>query len=412
MQTVNRRVTYKLYPSATQAAEMERVCDMHRILYNAALQERIDAYRLSNTSISFAAQCKSATAIRIDDPAYRSINAQSLQVTLKRLDLAYANFFRRVKEGAEEPGFPRFKSRDRFCGWGYKTHGDGFKFEPSANWKHGKLRLSGIGTMRARGEARTPGQVVCADIMGKADGWYLSLVVACEPHRECGDQVAGLDWGVSTLATLCTGPHDFSEIPNDRLYQQEQAEIKEAQRELSKHLRGKKRTQATRRAKRLLAKRSRRLANRRKDRNHKTTAMLVRTHAVIITEDLSIANMTATAKGTAENPGKNVAQKAGLNREILDTAPGGWHSLLVCKAEEAGARIIMVDPRKHRPSQTDPVDGSVRKKKLSNRIHILPDGQSIGRDQASAWVLWNIGQQILGAERVRTSLSETDTRAA
>ena len=60
----------------------------------------------------------------------------------------------------------------------------GIKLEPGANWKHAKLRLSGIGTMRARGEARTPGQVVCSDVMRKADGWHLSLVLACEPHRE------------------------------------------------------------------------------------------------------------------------------------------------------------------------------------------------------------------------------------
>ena len=59
----------------------------------------------------------------------------------------------------------------------------------------------------------------------------------------------------------------------------------------------------------------------------------------------------------------------------------------------------MVDPRKCRPSQTDPVDGSVRKKALSERVHVLPDGRAIGRDQAAAWVLWNIGQRILGAER-------------
>lgn len=411
MPAVNRRVSYKLYPSATQAAEMERICDLHRTLYNAALQERADAYRLARTSISFAAQCKSVTAIRLDDPAYRTVNAQSLQVTLKRLDLAFSNFFRRVKEGAEEPGYPRFKSRDRFSGWGYKTHGDGFKFEPGANWKHGKLRLSGIGTMRVRGEARTPGQVVCADIMRKSDGWHLSLVVACEPHREVGEQVAGLDWGVSTFATLCHGPHDFSEIANDRLLAQKQDAIKQAQRELSRHLRG-KRSKRAKKAKTLLAKRSRRLANRRKDRNHKITAKLVRDHAVIITEDLSIANMTATAKGTAEEPGKNVAQKAGLNRAILDTAPGGWLSLLTSKAEEAGGRVILVDPRKHRPSQTDPVDGSVCKKALSNRIHVLPDGRIIGRDQAAAWVLWNIGQRILGEERARTCLSETEARAA
>jgi putative transposase len=94
-----------------------------------------------------------------------------------------------------------FKAKDRFPGFGFKTHGDGFGFAPGKGWRHGKLRLSGVGEMRVRGEARTPGRVVCGDIQRKVDGWYLTLVVACEPHRACGDRKAGLDWGVETFAT-------------------------------------------------------------------------------------------------------------------------------------------------------------------------------------------------------------------
>lgn len=415
--SVNRRITYKLYPSATQAAKMERICELHRALYNAALQERIDAWRCSRVSIGYVQQCKSLTVIRREDLTYRGLNAQSLQVTLQRLDRAFQSFFRRVKERSEEPGYPRFKGRDRYPGWGYKEHGQGFRFVPATNWRHGKLRLFGIGTLQARGEARTPGRVVCADIMRKTGGWFVSLVVECEPYREqSSDAVVGLDWGVKTFATLCHGPMQFSEIENDRLFAQEQERIKGAQRDLSRHLQGRRSKRAAK-ARSLLAKRSRKLANRRKDRNHKVTARLVRDHAVIITENLSVKNMTASAKGTAERPRKNVRQKAGLNREILDTAPGSWLSMLRVKVEEAASRLILVDPRKYRPSQTDPVSGTVRKKALSERAHILPDGRVIGRDQAAAWVLWNIGQQILASERdsperAGPERAETTVRAA
>ena len=153
---VNRRVTYKLYPSRAQLAALERLHRLHRMLYNAALEERIEAYRMARVSISYADQCKSLTTIRQQDPAYLAVNAQSAQVTLKRLDLAFKAFFRRVEAG-EEPGFPRFKAKDRFPGFGFKTHGDGFRFTPGKGWRHGKLRLSGVGEMTARGEARTPG---------------------------------------------------------------------------------------------------------------------------------------------------------------------------------------------------------------------------------------------------------------
>jgi putative transposase len=411
MAAVNRRVTYKLYPAAEQEGLLWQCHKRHCDLYNAALEERISAYQKAGKSIGFAAQCRSLTAIRAEHPEYRALNAQSAQVTLKRLALAFSAFFRRVKEGEKEPGFPRFKSYDRFSGFGFKHHGDGFKFEPGPNWQNGKLRLSGIGTMPARGEARTPGRVICADIMRKADGWFLSLVVECEPHREHGSLEARLDWGVETLATLCHGPFQFEEIPNDRLFAQEQDEIKAAQRNLSNALRG-KRSKRAKRARRLLAKRSRHLANRRKDRNHKTAATLVEGHSVIVAEDVSVKNMTASAKGTIEKPGKKVRQKAGLNREILDTAPGGLHSLLAYKAEEAGCRLMLLDPRKYRPSQVDPITAEIRKKTLNERTHVLADGTIIGRDQAAAWVLWQLGQDILRSERSAEVTPETVARAA
>jgi putative transposase len=122
--------------------------------------------------------------------------------------------------------------------------------------------------------------------------------------------------------------------------------------------------------------------------------------------------MTASAKGTIEKPGKKVRQKAGLNREILDTAPGGLHSLLAYKAEEAGCRLMLLDPRKYRPSQVDPITAEIRKKTLNERTHVLPDGTIIGRDQAAAWVLWQLGQDILRSERPAEITLETVARAA
>lgn len=395
---VNRRITYKLYPDAKQHAAMEKVCDLHRVLYNGALEERIDYYRKTGKSIGFSDQCKSLTQIRRECPEYLAVNAQSAQVTLKRLDKAFVAFFRRVKDGDEEPGFPRFKSKHRFPGFGFKTHGDGFRFIPGDNWKHGRLRLTGIGTMQARGEARMPGRIVCCDIQRIVDGWFLSLVVECEPHRErTGQRECGLDWGVETFATVAYDLADFVEFPNDRLLNQEADAIKEAQRELSKALRGKRSKRAAK-ARRALARRHRKVANRRKDMLHQRTANLVREHSLIVTERLTITNMTATAKGTVEKPGNRVKQKAGLNRAILDTAPGGFLSNLAYKAEEAGCEIITLETRKHKPSQTDPVDGTVKKKTLKERRHTLPDGRVIGRDQAAALSMLAAGLRLKGRE--------------
>ena len=232
---------------------MERLRLAHKDLYNAALEERIDAYRKAKISISYLDQAKSLTEIRKDDPDWRAINAQSAQVTLKRLDLAFQNFFRRVKQG-KTPGFPRFQGKDHFKGFGFKTNGDGFKFEPGEGWRNGALRISGVGTMKVRGQVRTHNGILCAGRIGgpilgcsiikRADGWYMSVVLDLEPAREGGTKEVGVDWGVETYLTCAYGAGDYASIENDRLWKQAADEIKEKSRALAKT---KKRTRSRRR---------------------------------------------------------------------------------------------------------------------------------------------------------------------
>lgn len=398
-----RRITYKLYPSKAQVLALEEMCDLHRRLYNAALEERISAWKLAGKSIGYADQCRSLTEIRADHPEYRGLNAQSTQVTLKCLDEAFGHFFRRCRAGGT-PGFPRFKSRNRFSGWGYKSHGDGFRFEPGPNWRHGHLRLSGIGWMQARGEARTPGQIKGCSIMRKVDGWFLSLVVACDPHRQIDDdahEIGAVDSGNETWMTIGRSLDDFEEIPNERFWQEARDAIREDQRALSKTISGgrlKKRSRKALKAKAAFARKHRKLSNRRRNRNHQASAYVVRRHRMLARERLSIPNMTRSAKGTAEAPGKNVRQKSGLNRETLDTSQGGYFNMLEYKAEEAGIELITLETRSLKPSQRCPISWEVRKKTLSERTHTLPCGRIIGRDHAATLVMIRAALQTTGRE--------------
>jgi putative transposase len=123
--------------------------------------------------------------------------------------------------------------------------------------------------------------------------------------------------------------------------------------------------------------------------------------------------MTASAKGTVEEPGKNVRQKAGLNRSILDTAPGSLFKMLVTKAEEAGCELIILNTRKHKPSQTCPCCGGVRKKKLSEREHHCEaTGFRATRDQAAALAMLVAGLKQAGREPSWAARPETPARAA
>ena len=146
-----RKTTYRLYPTPKQAVALDALLRSHQQLYNAALEERISAWSKAGKSISYADQCKSLTVLRRDLPEWAdAANCSSQQMTLRRLDKAFGAFFRRVKAG-QTPGFPRFKSLGRFSGFSFKSHGDGWRFTPKDGWKHGSLRLSGVGQIRARG---------------------------------------------------------------------------------------------------------------------------------------------------------------------------------------------------------------------------------------------------------------------
>ena len=116
--------------------------------------------------------------------------------------------------------------------------------------------------------------------------------------------------------------------------------------------------------------------------------------ALIATEKLAIKNMTTSAKGTLDAPGLNVKAKAGLNREILDTAPGAFLALLRYKAMEAGSALIEVPTRKLKPSQRCPACGRVEKKALRQRVHRCPCGHVEPRDAASGRVMlvWAMAQ--------------------
>ena len=123
---------------------------------------------------------------------------------------------------------------------------------------------------------------------------------------------------------------------------------------------------------------------------------------------------TATARGTVEKPGKKVKQKAGLNRAILDATPGEFLSLLHSKAEEAGCQVLVLNTRKHKPSQTCPLSDEVVKKPLRQRTHTLPDGRVIWRDQAAALSMLVAGLRLLGREPswAQSAAPETAIRAA
>jgi putative transposase len=190
--------------------------------------------------------------------------------------------------------------------------------------------------------------------------------------------------GVKTLAACVTASGEPMEAENSRIGRKGARRIKALSRKLARQKRGSARRQRT---KIRLASAKAAEANRRKDRAHQLSAEIVGKAGVIAFEGLNVRNMTRSAKGTVEEPGTRVRQKAGLNREML--APAQLMSMLTYKAEDAGAWVMEAPTRKLKPSQTCPSRGRQKAKTLSERVHRCECGHVEDRDHAAARVVLN-----------------------
>ncbi|HCL4132318.1 TPA: transposase [Pseudomonas aeruginosa] len=386
-----RKLTLKLYPNAGQLKKLDGWVRLHAELYNAALQERIEAYRKAGVSISYYDQQNALPLIKQYRPELAELGSHALQETLRKLDRAFQAFFRRVKAG-QSPGFPRFKASSRFSG---------FCYPDPAGWKLAQqgargatLRLgSGKDAMmiRARGRHRFA-EFVSNDLAllrrrnhaTGQDQWYASITLRvsaafCARDRTSEEQI-GIDFGVNHWANF----DDGSQIDNPRWLREAQPKLADLQRSRA---RKKRRSHRYRQLTQQISSLHQRIADGRRDFLHKQTSALVQRCALIATEALQPGNMSRSAKGTVENPGRRVQQKAGLNREILSVGFGMAHQMLRYKAEEAGTRLHMANTRQLKPSQRCSACWAVVPKALSERTHRCSCGCVLPRDQNSAKVV-------------------------
>jgi putative transposase len=286
MKTVNRRTTYRLYPTPAQEAALHAQREAHRCLYNAALEQRRAAWNRQRLTLSLAEQCRDLTVLRQDEDT--PLPAQAAQHTLKRVARAFEAFFRRLRHG-QTPGYPRFKSRKRFKGWTYPTHGDGWRLLPHEGMQHGRLRLSGVGYIRIRGDARTVGKPKTCDITYRHGTWYASIVLACQLERTRGEASLAFDWGIETFATIVVDDGSQRSVENPRCLGRSEDALKTAYRARDtkqKFSHGWR--LATQRVARLHAK----IARQRLDFHHKESAKLIAAAGTVFTETLHVQNMT------------------------------------------------------------------------------------------------------------------------
>jgi putative transposase len=319
--------------------------DAHRELYNAALQERRDAWsHASKIRISYGDQSAQLTEMRAARPDQAVWSFSSQQATLRRLNKAFAGFFRRVKaaKAGVKPGYPRFKGAGRFDSVQWPKNGDGARWLPEAK----RVYLQGIGQVKVDVHREVAGRVKTIQIKRQGRRWM--LVLSCDdvptiPLPVTGRQ-AGIDVGIVSFATTSDGEH----VDNPRWTRAAADRLAAAQQRLQRARRGGKNRAAKRET---VAARHRKIANQRKDFHHKQARELAARYDLIVVEDLKIANMLRRPKPIADpaNPGQYLPNgaraKSGLNRSISDAGWGQFVSKLRAKAEEAGRAWIEVDPR-------------------------------------------------------------------
>jgi putative transposase len=346
MSKTRRTYKYRLYPNRKQREVLVNTLDVCRHLYNDALQERREAWKVCRTSVSFAMQSAQLPACKEADVPMRGVYSQVLQDVLHRVDKTYKAFFGRGG------GFPRFKGKGWFDSFTYPQAG----FSVTGS----QLALSKIGNVKVLLHRPIKGEVKTLTLKQENGKWYacFSCIVDAEPLPACNDAI-GIDMGLESFVVTS----DAEIVDNPRWFRAAQKEVRRKQRHVS---RCKKRTGVWRKACRAVAVLHNHIFNQRNDFQHKLSGQLVKSYGLIAVEDLN-------TKGLAGGM---------LAKSVHDAAWSAFIAKLAYKAESAGRLLVKVNPRG--TSQQCPCGAPVPKKLWDRKHFCLACGLETTRDHASA----------------------------
>lgn len=352
---VVRSYKYRVLPSKAQHAALAEILESQRVLYNAALEERISYYSKTGKSRSYMDQCKAVTQCRADMPEMAGLPVRLQRATLKRLDEAFAGFFRRIKTDGRV-GFPRFRGRERFSSFGFAEF-SGIQFDGK------RVRFKGLPSgLRVRMTRPLPeGRPLSCSLKRDAKGWAIvfqmrvPIVVVPVTGAQCG-----IDLGLSSFATFDDGRN----IPAPQVARRKEAEMRRRHRAMTRCKQG---SNNRRKVKARLARLHQSITNARDTWLHQQSAKIVRENDLIAIEKLNV-------KGLASGM---------LARSVNDASWARFIFMLTYKAEGAGRKVIAVDPRN--TTQACSGCGVIVPKDLSQRWHNCPDcGLSLNRDHNAA----------------------------
>ena len=367
--------TYRLFPTKKQEKKLSETLEECRWLYNHLLEIRKTAYERDGISLTCFQQQYTFPVLKQERPFLNGVHSQILQNVAVRVDLAFKAFFRRLREHAEEPGFPRFKGKGRYDSFTFPQSGFSIVSVPRTASHDHRVCLSKIGSVKMVYHRPVKGKVKTCTIRRSSTGkWYISFSCECEPERlpEQKEQV-GIDVGLKSFATLSTG----EEIENPRFFRKEEKALVKVQR---KHAQLAKGTPERRKHRQVVARVHERIKFRRDNFTHQHSRSIVERFGVIVVEDLHVNRMT---------------HNHCLAKSIADASWSGFFDKLFAKAEEAGRTALKVNPAY--TSQTCSRCGHRQKMPLSERIFDCPCCHvHLDRDLNAALNIRAVGLHSLG----------------
>ena len=308
-----RAYKYELMPDGEQLRQMRRFAGACRFVFNKALAMQKSRYEQGEKKLGYAGLCKALTEWKAQTETawLNETPSQALQQTLKNLERAYANFFEKRAD------FPRFKK---------KGQSDGFRYPQGIKLDQDNSRKV-LGTVK---------NVTVSAAGGK---WFVSI----QTEREVESPVpqggaVGIDVGIARFATLSDGIW----LAPLNSFKRHEATLAKAQRQMSHKT---KYSSNWKKAKARVQKIHARIGNARRDYLHKASTSISKNHAMVCIEDLQVKNMSRSAAGTADAPGRNVRARSGLNRSILDQGWFEFRRQLDYKLAWSGGHLIAVPPR-------------------------------------------------------------------
>ena len=370
---------FELMPNGAQIRKMKQFCGCSRFVFNRALSYQNEQYQKDNSfKFSYRKIADLLPEWRREFTWLKDCHSQVLQQSIKDLAKAFENFF------AKRSNFPNFKCKGEKDSFRIPQ---GFKLEQHNN----RIYLPKIGWVRYRNSQNVFGNLKNVTVRQKCGKWYISIQVEFETEtpKPNGGEI-GIDMGIVRFATLSNGEY-FEPI---NAFKNLKGKLAKLQKQLKHKTKFSKNWQ---KLKAKIAKLHHKISNIRKNHLHQISNKISKNHAIVYVEDLKIVNMSKSAKGDIEQHGKNVKQKSGLNRAILDQAWGEFRRQLDYKLLWNGGFLFTVPPKN--TSRTCPNCGHTAKenRKTQAKFNCVQCGYENNADVVGAINVLKRGQALQAA---------------